>query len=79
MALFIESPARFGAAVLHLRKKRGWSRAALAEASGISERAICRIEFGYYSPRLRVALALTHALGREMTLLERPDGARSAR
>lgn len=68
MALYIESPARFGAAVRHLRLQRGLTMAALAEMADISVGAIRRIERGLYSPRLRVVLALAQALGREVAL-----------
>lgn len=42
----------------HARRKKGWSQRALAEASGVSQRTIARIEAGRVVPKVDTLNAL---------------------
>ena len=53
----------FSQAVKHHREKRGLSRAALAELSGLHQTYIGLLERGERSPNLDTAKAIANALG----------------
>jgi len=65
--------ARLGFRVRTLRRSRGWSRAELAERSGLSVRFLARIEAGEGNISLVRLERLASALGTSPSELVRPD------
>ncbi|MDA8270581.1 MAG: helix-turn-helix domain-containing protein [Actinomycetota bacterium] len=57
-----ELSTAFGAALTSLRRQRGWSQAALAQAVGVSRQTIIAIEQGEQEPHLGLAVALAERL-----------------
>ena len=58
-----EAPASTGANLRLARQARGFSQQQLASMAGVSRQAVSAVESGHSDPSLRVALALTQALG----------------
>jgi len=56
-------PAGNGAWLRLARQARGFSQQQVAEMAGVSRQAISAVESGVSDPSLRVAIALTRALG----------------
>ena len=61
-----------GANVSRIRKRRGYTQAALAEAAGVELRFLQRIERGSEAPSLATVVALAGALGAPVSGLFRP-------
>lgn len=53
----------FGKRVRSLRRERGWTQEQLAEAAGLHENYVSRLETGNQEPGLFVILRLAQALG----------------
>jgi len=58
-----------GVEVARLRSQHGWSIDRLAEASGISRRAVIQIEAGRVSAKIGTLHGVAHALGTPLTEL----------
>lgn len=73
----MQSPALadIGAIVREAREAKGWSRATLANQAGVSSGTISNLELYGTAPRLDTLLAITEALGLELTAT--PDAAAS--
>ena len=54
---------RIGARIAELRRERGMSQAQLAEATGLKQPNIARIEAGKYSTTLDLLTTIADALG----------------
>jgi XRE family transcriptional regulator, aerobic/anaerobic benzoate catabolism transcriptional regulator len=67
-----------GSAVRGHRERRGWSRRALAEASGVSERFLAQLEAGEGNISLRRFADVAHALGTTPAALLAPAEAAPA-
>ncbi|MCL1900352.1 MAG: helix-turn-helix domain-containing protein [Promicromonosporaceae bacterium] len=61
-----------GIEVARLRHERDWSIERLAEASGISRRAVIQIEAGRVSAKIGTLHGMAHALGVPLWDLVRP-------
>lgn len=59
----VQKTSPSGPRIRELREQRGMSAAALADAVGVSTRAIHYIEGGTHDPRLGVAQRIAEALG----------------
>jgi len=59
---------------LQLRQAKGWTQNQLAEASGIAQAEISRIEHGKANPTAQTLIALVSALGGEIQISLRPIG-----
>lgn len=55
--------ARFAASLARLREAAGWTRFALAKASGLDEIALSRMERGERVPNILTAAKIADALG----------------
>ena len=60
---------RIGLRIRHLREQQGWSRAELAQRSGISPRFLADVEHGAGNLSLRSLIALADALPASLTTL----------
>jgi putative molybdopterin biosynthesis protein len=58
-----EAPGAVGANLRLARQARGFSQQQLASMAGVSRQAVSAVESGHSDPSLRVALALSQALG----------------
>src|SRR5690348_16790807 len=58
-----EAPGSSGANLRLARQARGFSQQQLASMAGVSRQAVSAVESGHSDPSLRVALALSRALG----------------
>ena len=70
-----EAPASTGANLRLARQARGFSQQQLASMAGVSRQAVSAVESGHSDPSLRVALALSQALGLSVEELFGPGGA----
>lgn len=61
---------RIGQRIAELRKQRGISQAQLAEAIGMHQPNIARIENGQYSTSIDVLSRIAEALGTRLDLIE---------
>src|SRR5262245_59344240 len=68
--------AWFGGRVRELREERGWSREDLANAAGVSARAVVQWERNEREPSWSNVLALAAALGVECTAFTTPPAER---
>lgn len=57
---------------LQLRRAKGWTQKQLAEASGIPQADISRIELGKANPTAQTLIALVSALDGEIQISARP-------
>lgn len=62
-----------GTTLRMVRKAKGLTQAAVADAAGISQAYLGRLEVGAYAPTLRVARALAAALGSPLDALWPPN------
>ena len=62
----------FGLWVAHLRQRRGWTQAQLAERTGMAQSAVARIERGGRMPSLHTAQRFASALNASVII--NPDG-----
>ena len=69
-AFRIYTPASFGAALRHYRKKSGLSQAELAERAGLNRTYLAGLERGSETEQVRRILRLLKQLGVRMTLEE---------
>ena len=67
--------AGIGRAVARLREAKGWSQQQLAEAAGLSQPYVSKVESGAREPSLVVVQALARALGVKVDELLREDEA----
>lgn len=58
--------------LLELRRAKGWTQEKLAEASGVPQAEISRIEQGKANPTAQTMVALVAALGGEIQVRRRP-------
>src|ERR1700684_4365254 len=61
--LMTDGPGTAGAGLRLARQARGLSQQQLAGMAAVTRQAVSAVESGHSDPSLRVALALTHALG----------------
>ena len=59
---------------LQLRQRKGWTQNQLAEASGIAQAEISRIEQGKANPTVQTLIALVSALDGEIQISRRSVG-----
>jgi transcriptional regulator with XRE-family HTH domain len=64
--------ARVAQSIRHAREAAGLTQARLAEAAGIAEQSLSRLERGAYEPALSTVWAIAHVLG--VSLDELVDG-----
>jgi transcriptional regulator with XRE-family HTH domain len=59
----LESRYRLIDALIAARKRRGWTQAEVAEAAGMKQSAVARLESGDRDPQMSTVLAVAQALG----------------
>lgn len=65
-----------GRRVRQARERAGFTQAALAEAAGVTDETISRLERGAYEPALSTIVAVVEALGLDLDTVVRPRQAR---
>lgn len=59
----LESRYRLISALIAARKRRGWTQAEVADAAGMKQSAVARLESGDRDPQMSTVLAVAQALG----------------
>jgi transcriptional regulator with XRE-family HTH domain len=68
-----------GSRVRHARERTGLTQAALAEATGVTDETVGRLERGAFEPTLATLVAVADALGEGLdTLVRQPPPRRTA-